>query len=55
MKLFFLPAFIYDNKIPYSHTYLNSAGVTVSKDVPGNDWGWIQVKQVFTLGLEYKF
>ena len=47
--------FIYDNNIPYINTYVNSAGVTVAKDDPGQGLGWLQVKQVFTLGFEYKF
>ena len=55
LNIVFGATFIYDNNIPYSHTYVNSAGATVEKDIPGNDWGWLQVKQVFTLGLEYKF
>ena len=48
--------FIYDNNIPYSKTYIDKAtGATVAKDDPGKDLGWLQIKQVFTLGLEYKF
>lgn len=47
--------FIYDNNIPYVSTYVNTAGVTVQKDDPGKGLGWLQVKQVFTLGFEYKF
>jgi hypothetical protein len=47
--------FIYDNNIPYSNTYINAAGATVTKDDPGQNLGWLQVKQVFTLGFEYKF
>jgi hypothetical protein len=47
--------FIYDNNIPYSNTYVNSAGETVSKNVPGQGLGWLQTKQIFTFGMEYKF
>ena len=47
--------FIYDNSIPYSKTYVNTAGATVTKDDPGKDLGWLQIKQVFSLGLGYKF
>ena len=47
--------FIYDNNIPYVSTTTNSAGVTVNKDVPGNNLGWLQIKQIFNLGIEYKF
>jgi len=47
--------FIYDNNIPYSSTYVNSSGVVVNKNDPGSNLGWLQIKQVFTLGMEYKF
>lgn len=48
--------FIYDNNVPYSKTYVDpSTGATVDKNLPGDGLGWLQVKQVFTLGIEYKF
>jgi len=48
--------FIYDNNIPYSKTYVDKAtGQVLPKDDPGKDLGWLQIKQVFTLGMEYKF
>lgn len=47
--------FIYDNSIPYSKTYVDKTGVTKLKDDPGRDIGWLQIKQVFALGIEYKF
>jgi len=48
--------FIYDNNIPYSKTYIDkTTGLEVAKDDPGKDLGWLQIKQVFSLGLEYKF
>ncbi len=48
--------FIYDHNFPYSRTYVDkTTGLTVVKDDPGKDLGWLQIKQVFTLGLEYKF
>ncbi|MBS1688091.1 MAG: DUF3078 domain-containing protein [Bacteroidetes bacterium] len=47
--------FIYDNDIPYSSTYVDQSGNTVKKTEPGQNFGWLQIKQVFTLGLEYKF
>jgi hypothetical protein len=46
---------IYDNNIPFSSTYVNSNGATVNKDQPGNYLGWLGVKQLFTIGLIYKF
>ena len=39
--------FIYDNNIPYIKT--------PTDNTPGRDIGWLQIKQVFSLGLEYKF
>jgi hypothetical protein len=47
--------FIYDNNIPYSKTYINNAGVAVLKDDPGRNYGWVQINQLFTFGIEYKF
>lgn len=47
--------FIYDNDLPYVDTYIDSKGVTQKKDEPGNNLGWIQIKQIFTLGFQYKF
>src|SRR5690606_36407013 len=46
---------IYDNDIPYEKTYVNEAGVEVPKNEPGGDLGWWQIKQLFSLGFEYKF
>ncbi|WP_165836277.1 DUF3078 domain-containing protein [Taibaiella soli] len=46
--------FIYDNDFPYSSTYVNESGVAQSKNDPA-DLGWLQLRQVFTFGFEYKF
>jgi len=47
---------IYDNHIPYSSTYVDkTTGLVVQKNDPGSNLGWVQLKQVFTLGMEYKF
>ncbi|MBN9484330.1 MAG: hypothetical protein BGO70_12605 [Bacteroidetes bacterium 43-93] len=47
---------IYDNDIPYSDTYVDKAtGAVISKDDPGKGLGWVQTKQLFTLGFNYKF
>jgi len=47
---------IYDNDIPYSDTYVDKAtGAVVPKDDPGKGLGWVQTKQLFTLGFNYKF
>jgi hypothetical protein len=46
----------YDNNIPYSKTYFDKTTKTiVDKNQPGEDLGWAQISQVFTLGLAYKF
>ena len=43
--------FIYDNNFPYNKYDANG----VLKDDPGRDIGWLQMKQMFTFGIEYKF
>lgn len=47
--------FIYDNDLPYDKTYVDENGVTQEKDEPGADLGWTQIKQIMTLGFQYKF
>jgi hypothetical protein len=47
--------FIYDNDIPYNSTYKDASGEYIPKNEPGKDLGWLQVKQIFTFGLQYKF
>jgi hypothetical protein len=47
--------FMYDNNIPYSRNYVDASNATVVKNDPGKDLGWLQINQIFTLGLEYKF
>lgn len=48
--------FIYDNDIPYVTTTTDPVtGQEVQKDEPGMGLGWWQVKQVFTIGFQYKF
>lgn len=46
---------IYDNDIPYQKTYLDGSGNEVLKDEPGMGLGWVQLKQIFTVGFTYKF
>jgi hypothetical protein len=47
---------MYDNNIPYSKTYVDkTTGAVVDKNLPGDNLGWVEVKQFFSLGLEYKF
>lgn len=47
--------FIYDHNIPYSKTTINAQGNTVDKNEPVAVLGWLQMKQIFSFGLEYKF
>jgi hypothetical protein len=46
---------IYDNDIPYEKNYIDANGVETPKNEPGEGLGWIQLKQTFTLGIQYKF
>lgn len=46
---------IYDNDIPYQKTYIDETGTEVLKDDPGAGLGWVQLKQILTIGFIYKF
>ncbi len=46
---------IYDNDLPYKDTYTDDLGVVHGKDDPTTGLGWWQVKQMFTIGFNYKF
>ncbi len=46
----------YDNNQPYSKTYLDKTTNTIQdKNQPGENLGWIQINEIFTFGLAYKF
>ncbi|MCB0696252.1 MAG: DUF3078 domain-containing protein [Chitinophagaceae bacterium] len=48
--------FIYDNDIPYVSTEVDkTTGQVVEKNDLGNQLGWWQIKQVFSIGFLYKF
>jgi len=47
--------FMYDNNIPYIKQPAPTSGPNANQEVPGNNLGWLQINQVFTIGLEYKF
>jgi Protein of unknown function (DUF3078) len=47
--------FAYDNNFPYSKTYVDKSGNTVTKSQPLEDLGWVQLNEIFTFGLAYKF
>ena len=56
LNITFGATFIYDNNFPYSKTYLDpKTSQNINKDDPGRNMGWLQIKQIFALGLEYKF
>ena len=49
---------MYDNDIPYNKIYVDNNGNPANKTTkqdPGVDLGWMQIKQIFNLGIEYKF
>jgi hypothetical protein len=47
---------IYDNDYPYKNYYVdNTSNTEVKKDEPGQGLGWWQVKQLLSIGLEYRF
>jgi hypothetical protein len=46
---------LYDNDIPYEPTYVDETGAVVDKNEPGRGLGWVQMKQIFTFGIVYKF
>jgi hypothetical protein len=46
---------VYDNNFPYYKTVVDKAsGAVVEKNQPGQNLGWAQINQVFSLGLAYK-
>ncbi len=46
---------IYDNDVPYVKTYPDANGNPVDKNEPYQGLGWWQVKQVMSVGFNYKF
>lgn len=47
---------IYDNDLPYQDSYVDATtGNTVKKNEPGAAFGWWQIKQVLSIGVEYRF
>jgi hypothetical protein len=46
---------IYDNDVPYEKYYTDENGLQIPKDEPNEGLGWWQVKQVMTIGFNYKF
>lgn len=46
---------VYDNDVPYEQNYQDAAGNTLTKNEPVKGLGWWQIKQVMSLGFNYKF
>jgi len=46
---------LYDNDIPYETTFVDEEGIVQQKNEPGEGLGWVQLKQIFTFGIVYKF
>ncbi len=56
LSLTFGLTMVYDNNFPYSSTYIDqTTNLPVKKVQPGEGLGWVQVSQVFTFGIAYKF
>lgn len=51
LNLTFGATFVYDNSIPY----IKPTPIPGKDTPPGNNIGWLQIKQIFTIGFEYKF
>jgi len=46
---------IYDNDLPYNTDYVDANGQPQVKDEPGTGLGWIQLKEVMSFGVAYRF
>lgn len=46
---------IYDNDVPYLKTFKDKNGVVQLKNEPFSDLGWWQVKEIMSIGFNYKF
>ncbi len=55
LNLAFGATFIYDNNLPYNKYKAGTTNPPALKTEPGRDIGWLQVNQLFTFGIEYKF
>ncbi len=55
LNLAFGATFIYDNNLPYNKYKAGTTNPHALKTEPGRDIGWLQVNQLFTFGIEYKF
>lgn len=45
----------YDNDVPYQKTYIDSNGNVQPKNEPLSGLGWWQVKEIVSIGFNYKF
>lgn len=56
LSLTLAATFIYDNDLPYHTRYTDpDTGVESDKNEPGKELGWWQIKQLFSIGFEYRF
>jgi len=55
VSITFAATLIYDNNIPYDKNTVDASGNVVAKNLPGDNLGWWQIKQIFTIGFIYKF
>ncbi len=46
---------IYDNDLPYNTEYRDASGQIQTKDEPGTGLGWVQLKEVMSFGVAYRF
>lgn len=46
---------IYDNDVPYLKTYIDDNGATQPKNEPFSGLGWWQIKEIMSIGFNYKF
>lgn len=46
---------IYDNDVPYNPSFVDATGAVQSKNEPYQGLGWWQLKQVMSIGFNYKF
>lgn len=46
---------IYDNDVPYEKTFTDANGIVQPKNEPYSGLGWWQIKQILSIGFNYKF
>lgn len=46
---------VYDNDVPYQKTYIDNNGEVQPKSEPFSGLGWWQIKEIMSIGFNYKF